>query len=192
MSGASNASYRRPSSARCTPETAAAHFPAVSHRKRYVDGHHLKHWIHGGETDSVDQNASREGFCTTVVQSDFERAEVREPAAVYRLTRHRLAVSKPLRGGVAAHGRRAAGDQRGAEGDSCNTPPKPSTANGHRCAPNCRRDPSYLPRHRLSSWRRRRCRPRSPRARRRRATLPPATRAPIRRRAPSCRDRSRC
>ena len=119
-------------------------FPGC-HRKRYVDGHHLKHWINGGETtpdnltllcthhhkklheggfsivkdpdetlrfltddgrtiprcgyrledfvdddiggetQSVDPNASREGFCTTVVQSDFERAEVREPAAVYRL-----------------------------------------------------------------------------------------------------------
>ncbi len=119
-------------------------FPGC-HRKRYVDGHHLKHWINGGETtpdnmtllcthhhkklheggfsivkdaddtlrfvtddgrtiprcgyrledfvdddvdgetESEDQNASREGFCTTAVQSDFERAEVREPAAVYRL-----------------------------------------------------------------------------------------------------------
>jgi hypothetical protein len=119
-------------------------FPGC-HRKRYVDGHHLKHWINGGETipdnltllcthhhkklheggfsivkdpddtlrfltddgrtiprcgyrledfvdddiggetQSVDPNASREGFCTTVVQSDFERAEVREPAVVYCL-----------------------------------------------------------------------------------------------------------
>jgi hypothetical protein len=121
-------------------------FPGC-HRKRYVDGHHLKHWINGGETtagnltllcthhhkklheggfsivkdadgtlrfvtddgrtiprcgyrledfvdddvdgetESVDQNASRDGFCTTVVHSDFERAEVREPAVVYRLRR---------------------------------------------------------------------------------------------------------
>src|SRR5688572_1742152 len=119
-------------------------FPGC-HRKRYVDGHHLKHWIDGGETtpanltllcthhhtklheggfrivkepdgtlrfvtddgrtiprcgyrledfldddmggetDNVDENASREGFCTTLVQNDFERAEVREPGAVYRL-----------------------------------------------------------------------------------------------------------
>jgi hypothetical protein len=121
-------------------------FPGC-HRKRYVDGHHLKHWIDGGETtpdnltllcthhhkklheggfsivkeadetlrfvtddgrtiprcgyrladfvdddiggdtDCLDQNASREGFCTTIVQSGFERAEVREPAAVYRIRR---------------------------------------------------------------------------------------------------------
>ncbi len=119
-------------------------FPGC-HRQRYCDGHHLKHWIHGGETtpdnltllcthhhtklheggfsiakdadgtlrfvtedgrtiprcgyrledfvdddiggetDSLDQNASRDGFCTTTVQRDFERGEVREPRAVYRL-----------------------------------------------------------------------------------------------------------
>jgi hypothetical protein len=44
----------------------------------------------GGATDSVDQNASRDGFCTTTVQRDFERAEVREDAAVYRLKRLEL------------------------------------------------------------------------------------------------------
>ena len=116
-------------------------FPGC-HRKRYVDGHHLKHWINGGETtpdnmtllctthhrmlheggfsivkeaddtlrfvtadgrtiprsgyrleDFVDddiggtEDASREGFCTTAVQNDFERAGVRETRAVYRLKR---------------------------------------------------------------------------------------------------------
>jgi hypothetical protein len=116
-------------------------FPGC-HRKRYLDGHHLHHWINGGETsadnmtllcthhhrklhegafgivreeggtlrfvtddgrtiprngyrledfvdDDIggDEDASREGFCTTTVQRDFERAEVREPAAVYRLQR---------------------------------------------------------------------------------------------------------
>jgi hypothetical protein len=116
-------------------------FPGC-HRKRYLDGHHLKHWINGGETvpdnmtltctyhhrllheggfsivkeaddmlrfitadgrtiprcgyrleDFVDDDiggaddASRGGFCTTKVQRDWERAEVREPAAVYRLRR---------------------------------------------------------------------------------------------------------
>jgi hypothetical protein len=118
-------------------------FPGC-HRRRYLDGHHLKHWINGGETvpanmtlqcdyhhkllhegafsivkeqdgslrfvtaagrtiprdgyrlqDFVDddicggevaeEDASRDGFCTAAVQSDFERAEVREPRAVYRL-----------------------------------------------------------------------------------------------------------
>ena len=119
-------------------------FPGC-HRKRYVEGHHVEHWIHGGETTSgnttllcthhhkklheggfsivkeadgtlrfvtadgrtiprcgyrledfvdddiggeietAEQNASREGFCTTTVHSDFERTEVRETAAVYRL-----------------------------------------------------------------------------------------------------------
>jgi hypothetical protein len=118
-------------------------FPGC-HRKRYLDGHHLKHWINGGETvpsnmtlqcdyhhkllhegafsivkeengtlrlvtadvrtiprdgyrlqDFVDDDigcgqvdepdASRDGFCTAAVQSDFERAEVRETAPVYRL-----------------------------------------------------------------------------------------------------------
>jgi hypothetical protein len=115
-------------------------FPGC-HRKRYLDGHHLQHWIDGGETvpdnmtllctyhhrllhegafsiakdadetlrfitadgrtiprcgyrreDFVDDDVgeadggpSAEGFCTTVVQS--ERAEVREPAAIYRLAR---------------------------------------------------------------------------------------------------------
>ena len=113
-------------------------------RKRYLAGHHLKHWIDGGETkpenvsllctyhhgllhrggfsivkeaddtlrfvtadgrtiprhgyrredfvdDSIGGDASgdtsAEGFCTTTVQSDFERAEVREARAVYRLKR---------------------------------------------------------------------------------------------------------
>jgi len=114
-------------------------FPGC-HRKRYLDGHHLEHWINGGETnpdnmtllcthhhkllheggfsvvkeidetlrfitadgrtiprcgyrledfvdDDADDSPSAEGFCTTVVQNDAERAEVREPAAVYRITR---------------------------------------------------------------------------------------------------------
>jgi hypothetical protein len=119
-------------------------FPGC-HRKRYLDGHHLKHWINGGETnpdnmtllcthhhkllhegnfaiqresdgtlrfvtadgrtiprggyrleDFVDDDvggetddaltdAPRGGFCTTPVQREWERAEVRETAAVYRL-----------------------------------------------------------------------------------------------------------
>jgi len=115
-------------------------FPGC-HRKRYLDGHHLKHWINGGETkpdnmtllcdyhhralheggfsivkeanetlrfitadgrtiprvgylledfvdDDVgdtDESPSAEGFCTTTVQRDFERTEIRETAAVYRL-----------------------------------------------------------------------------------------------------------
>jgi hypothetical protein len=32
-----------------------------------------------------DEDASRDGFCTTAVQRDFERAEVRENHAIYRL-----------------------------------------------------------------------------------------------------------
>ncbi|HEY3518589.1 MAG TPA: DUF222 domain-containing protein, partial [Gammaproteobacteria bacterium] len=115
-------------------------FPGC-HRKRHLDGHHLEHWINGGETnpgnvtllctyhhrlhheggfgivkeadgtlrfvtadgrtiprsgyrleDFVDddvgadhESPSAEGFCTTEVQPDFERSEVREAAAVYRL-----------------------------------------------------------------------------------------------------------
>ena len=122
-------------------------FPGC-HRKRYLDGHHLRHWVDGGETrfdnmtllcthhhrqlheggfsivrdgggtlrfvtadgrsiprrgyrleDFVDddagnaaeeaaQNPSREGFCTTLVQHERERSEVRETAAVYRLRRN--------------------------------------------------------------------------------------------------------
>jgi hypothetical protein len=110
-------------------------------RKRYLDGHHLKHWIDGGETvpdnitllctyhhrllheggfsivkeadgtlrfvtadgrtipragyrlddfvdddiGAADDRTSAEGFCTTAVQREFERPEVRETAAVYRL-----------------------------------------------------------------------------------------------------------
>jgi hypothetical protein len=117
-------------------------FPGC-HRKRYLDGHHLHHWINGGETSAEnmtllcthhhgllhkgafsivkeaddtlrfvtadgrtiprngyrledfvdddiggdDTDSSREGFCTTTVQREWERAEVREPAAVYRLRR---------------------------------------------------------------------------------------------------------
>jgi hypothetical protein len=113
-------------------------FPGC-HRKRYLDGHHLTHWINGGETtpdnmtllcthhhralheggfsivrdeggtlrfvtadgrsipahgyrledfvDDTGENPSREGFCANTVQRDFERAEVRETAAVYRLER---------------------------------------------------------------------------------------------------------
>ena len=115
-------------------------FPGC-HRKRYLDGHHLEHWINGGETKpenmallctyhhralheggfsivkeadetlrfitadgrtiprhgyrredfvddgigDTDENPSAEGFCTTTVPHDFERAEVRETAAIYRL-----------------------------------------------------------------------------------------------------------
>jgi hypothetical protein len=36
----------------------------------------------GEEIESADENATRDGFCTTRVQRDFERTEVREPAAV--------------------------------------------------------------------------------------------------------------
>jgi hypothetical protein len=117
-------------------------FPGC-HRKRHLAGHHLEHWINGGETkpenmallctyhhrlhheggfsivkeaddtlrfvtadgrtipqhgyrreDFVDDGVSdpgdepsAEGFCTTTVQRDFERSEVREPAAVYLLKR---------------------------------------------------------------------------------------------------------
>jgi hypothetical protein len=112
-------------------------------RKRYLDGHHLEHWINGGETkpenmallctyhhrvlheggfsivkeaddtlrfvtadgrtiprhgyrreDFVDddareinENPSAEGFCTSAVQSDSQRAEIRESRSVYRLRR---------------------------------------------------------------------------------------------------------
>jgi hypothetical protein len=120
-------------------------FPGC-HRKRYLDGHHLTHWVDGGETslenttllcthhhrllheggfrivrdeggtlrfvtddgrsiprngyrleDFVDDDVSgaedagpspsREGFCTKTVQREWERSEVRETAAVYRLER---------------------------------------------------------------------------------------------------------
>jgi len=117
-------------------------FPGC-HRKRYLDGHHLEHWIDGGETnpdnitllctyhhrlhheggvsivkeadgtlrfitrdgrtipragyrrddfvdDGVagdDQEPSAEGFCSTDVQPKFDRNEVRETAAIYRLSR---------------------------------------------------------------------------------------------------------
>jgi hypothetical protein len=127
-------------------------FPGC-HRTRYLDGHHLKHWIDGGETnpgnltllcthhhrllhegafsvvneaddtlrfvaadgrtiprhgyrleDFVDddvgdeaevtsESPSREGFGATAVQRESERAQVRETAGVYRLSRvaHRQA-----------------------------------------------------------------------------------------------------
>ena len=113
-------------------------FPGC-HRRRYLDGHHLTHWINGGETtpdnmtllcthhhralhesgfsivreeggtlrfvtadgrsiprrgyrledfvDDTDENPSREGFCANTVQRNFDRSEVCEPAAVYRLHR---------------------------------------------------------------------------------------------------------
>ena len=117
-------------------------FPGC-HRKRYLDGHHLEHWINGGETtldnlrllctyhhrllheggfrivkeaddtlrfvtadgrtiprcgyrhedfvdDDIggeDENPSAEGFCTAGLLPDFERSEVRETAAIYRLSR---------------------------------------------------------------------------------------------------------
>ena len=124
-------------------------FPGC-HRKRYLDGHHLKHWINGGETNpdnmtllctshhrmlheggfrivteaddslrfitadgrtiprggyrledfvdddiggEADSEPSAEGFCTTPVQREWERAEVREPAAVYRLPRTALSLA---------------------------------------------------------------------------------------------------
>jgi len=127
-------------------------FPGC-HRKRYLAGHHLRHWIHGGETnpdnmtlqcshhhrllheggfsivrdeggtlrfvtadgrsiprngyrleDFVDDDVgaedagaggepSREGFCTTTVQGEWERSEVRETAAVYRVRRPALSLA---------------------------------------------------------------------------------------------------
>jgi hypothetical protein len=127
-------------------------FPGC-HRNRHLHGHHLKHWIDGGETsadnmtllcthhhrrlhegrfgivreegrtlrfvtddgrtiprcgyrledfvdddvgDDADGSAcgpSREGSCTTRVQSDYERSEVREPPAIYRLRRIRGATA---------------------------------------------------------------------------------------------------
>jgi hypothetical protein len=124
-------------------------FPGC-HRKRYLSGHHLRHWIDGGETNpdnmtlqcthhhrllheggfrivrdeggtlrfvtadgrSIPRNGyrledfvddglaededqtpssepSREGFCTTAVQPEWQRSEVRETAGVYRLRRIR-------------------------------------------------------------------------------------------------------
>src|SRR5262245_13398902 len=116
-------------------------FPGC-HRMRYLDGHHLEHWINGGESkpenmallctyhhrllheggfsivkeadDSLrfvtadgrtiprcgyrredfvddgvgdeDESPSAEGFGTYGAQPAFERPEVREPAAIYRLS----------------------------------------------------------------------------------------------------------
>ncbi len=116
-------------------------FPGC-HRKRYLNGHHLEHWLNGGETKpdnmtllcthhhgrlhegafrivkeadgtlrfvtsdgrsiprngyrledfvdddigDTDDSPSREGFCTAVPR-ELERAEIREPAVVYRLGR---------------------------------------------------------------------------------------------------------
>jgi hypothetical protein len=128
-------------------------FPGC-HRTRYVDGHHLKHWIDGGETalenmtvlcthhhqmlheggftvvkedddqlrfitadgrtiprngyrledfvdDDVDvgrsmdgERPSREGFRTAQAPPDFERAEVREASAAYRLKASSSAVRR--------------------------------------------------------------------------------------------------
>lgn len=114
-------------------------FPGCQ-RKRYLAGHHLHHWIKGGETnpdnmtllcghhhrqlheggfsiardeggtlrfvtadgrsiprhgyrledfvDDGDEGPSREGFCTATVRRDWERSEVRETAAIYRLRRN--------------------------------------------------------------------------------------------------------
>jgi hypothetical protein len=124
-------------------------FPGC-HRKRYLDGHHLQHWIDGGATSAdnmtlacthhhkllheggfsivpeeagtlrfvtadgrsiprsgyrledfvdddadtnggdvdADENPPRGGFCTSAVQHEWERSEVRETAAVYRLRQH--------------------------------------------------------------------------------------------------------
>jgi hypothetical protein len=50
-------------------------------------GYRLEDFVDDGCTADEDQNPSREGFCTTAVQRDWERAEVREPAAVYRVRR---------------------------------------------------------------------------------------------------------
>jgi hypothetical protein len=117
-------------------------FPGC-HRKRYLDGHHVRHWLHDGETSAdnmtllctyhhrqlheggfrvvreesgalrfvtgdgrsiprngyrledfvdddvgdTDNSPSREGLCTTRVRPEWERSEVRETAAVYRLRR---------------------------------------------------------------------------------------------------------
>jgi len=41
----------------------------------------------GNAAENADQNPSREGFCTTLVQDAWERFGVRETAAVYRLWR---------------------------------------------------------------------------------------------------------
>ena len=131
-------------------------FPGC-HRKRYVDGHHLKHWINGGETtpdnmtllcthhhkklheggfsivkdaddtlrfvtadgrtiprcgyrledfvdddigdetESVDENPSREGFCTTTVQRGLRTSGSTRTAAVgLPTTANRERAQRPL------------------------------------------------------------------------------------------------
>jgi hypothetical protein len=49
-------------------------------------GYRLEDFV-DDDIGDVDENPSREGFCTTAVQRDFERSEVRETAAIYHLRR---------------------------------------------------------------------------------------------------------
>jgi hypothetical protein len=50
-------------------------------------GYRLEDFVDDSIGGEDDQNTSAEGFCTTAVQRDFERDEVREMRAVYRVKR---------------------------------------------------------------------------------------------------------
>jgi hypothetical protein len=53
------------------------------------NGYRLEDFVDDGigGSDVGGADASRDAFCTTTVQRDFERGEVRETAPVYRLRR---------------------------------------------------------------------------------------------------------
>jgi hypothetical protein len=50
------------------------------------NGYRLEDFV-DDDVGETDNSPSREGFCTTRVQPEWERSEVREAAAVYRLWR---------------------------------------------------------------------------------------------------------
>ena len=61
------------------------------------NGHRLEDFVDDGLAEDADENPSsepsREGFCTTAVQHEWERSEVRETAGVYRLRRTALSLA---------------------------------------------------------------------------------------------------
>ena len=54
--------------------------PTIETERLILRGYRLEDFV-------ADADASRDAFCATAVQSDLERAEVREARGVYRLRR---------------------------------------------------------------------------------------------------------
>jgi hypothetical protein len=68
-------------------EDGALRFVTADGRTIPRNGYRLEDFVDDdiGGSDAGDADASRDAFCSTMVQHDFERGEIRETRAVYRL-----------------------------------------------------------------------------------------------------------